>query len=135
MQEQTQKQIFFATGRRKESSARVQLISPGEGKILINKRDYLKYFPTVDQQIQIKKPLTISNLEKNFDILANVSGGGLTGQAGAVSLGIARALVQYNPDLKTPLKKENLLTRDPRSKERKKYGRKGARRRFQWTKR
>jgi len=135
MQEQLQKQVFFATGRRKEASARVRLIFPGEGKILINKRNYLNYFPTIDQQTLIKKPLIISNLENNFDILANVSGGGLSGQAGAVSLGIARALVQYNPDLKTPLKRENLLTRDPRSKERKKYGQKGARRRFQWTKR
>jgi small subunit ribosomal protein S9 len=95
----------------------------------------MKYFSTVDQQMQVKRPLIASQTEGKVDVIASVIGGGINGQAGAVSLGIARALTEWNPQFRAILRKENLLTRDPRAKERKKYGRKGARRRFQWTKR
>lgn len=126
---------ILTTGRRKEAIARVRLILDGKGKITINGKDVDKYFVTVDQVIQVKKPLALSNTESKFDVLAKVTGGGINGQAGAISLGISRALLEWNPELRSTLRKESLLTRDPRSKERKKYGRKGARRRFQWTKR
>jgi small subunit ribosomal protein S9 len=129
------KSTFITTGRRKEAVARVKLIIEGKGNILINGRQLLNYFSTVDQVMQVKKPLAVSNVENKFDVFANVKGGGINGQAGAISLGIARGLLEWNPQLRSALRKENLLTRDPRSKERKKYGRKGARRRFQWTKR
>jgi len=130
-----EKQQFSATGRRKESVARVRVIPEGSGKILVNGRDFDNYFSTIDNLMQIKKALILTELEGKIDVLANVSGGGVTGQAGAVSLGISRCLVEWNPQLRAILRKEDLLTRDPRAKERKKYGRKGARRRFQWTKR
>jgi len=130
-----EKQLFLATGRRKESVARVKIIPEGSGKILVNGRDLSNYFSTIDNLMQIKKPLILAELEDKIDVLANVRGGGVTGQAGAVSLGISRCLVEWNPQLRSILRKEDLLTRDPRAKERKKYGRKGARRRFQWTKR
>ncbi|MBU0694062.1 MAG: 30S ribosomal protein S9 [Candidatus Omnitrophica bacterium] len=125
----------MATGRRKEATARVRLILQGKGRIVINKRDFTNYFPTIDQRTQVKKPLMVGKLEGKADVLANVGGGGQVGQVGAVSLGIARCLLEWDPALRSALRKENLLTRDPRTKERKKYGRKGARRRFQWTKR
>ncbi|MCM8786574.1 MAG: 30S ribosomal protein S9 [Candidatus Omnitrophica bacterium] len=134
-EEQKNNNIIFATGRRKEAIARVRLIPQGKGKILINGRDYLNYFCTIEQRMQVKKPIVAANVENKIDILANVKGGGLTGQAGAVSLGIARCLANLDPQLRAILRKEDLLTRDPRAKERKKYGRKGARKRFQWTKR
>ncbi len=127
--------VLAATGRRKTAIARVRFIPEGKGQIIVNGKNYSDYFPTIDYKIQVTKPLTIVDLVSKVDILANVGGGGLSGQAGAVSLGIARALVEWNPQLRSTLRKEDLLTRDPRSKERKKYGRKGARRRFQWTKR
>jgi len=133
MQQDTK--VISATGRRKDSVARVRLISQGQGKVTINGRELSDYFKTIDQLLQIKKPFTAVGLEGKFDVLANVNGGGINGQAGAISLGISRALLILNPELRATLRKDNLLTRDPRSKERKKYGRKGARRRFQWTKR
>ncbi|MCK9572870.1 MAG: 30S ribosomal protein S9 [Candidatus Omnitrophica bacterium] len=126
---------ILTTGRRKESRARVRLLLDGQGKVTINGKDITKYFVTVDQVMQVKKPFTVSSTEGKFDVLATVTGGGINGQAGAISLGISRALLGWNPELRPTLRKENLLTRDPRTKERKKYGRKGARRRFQWTKR
>jgi len=130
-----QKDFFLATGRRKEAIARVKFIPKGKGRILINGKDFTSYFVTVDHQMQVKKPLLLTDVIDSVDIKARVNGGGPSGQAGAVSLGISRALLEFNPELRAVLRKEDLLTRDPRAKERKKYGRKGARRRFQWTKR
>ncbi len=129
------KEAFMATGRRKEAVARVKFFPQGKGKISINGRSFENYFPTLDNVTQIKKPLIVAELEGKIDISANVNGGGINGQAGAVSLGISRCLLEWNPQLRALLRREDLLTRDPRAKERKKYGRKGARRRFQWTKR
>jgi small subunit ribosomal protein S9 len=130
-----EKNVFLATGRRKEAVARVRIFIQGQGKFLINGKDAMSYFSNVDQRMQVKRPLSVCGQEPKIDIVANVQGGGIGGQAGAVSLGISRALMEWNPQLRAALRKENLLTRDPRAKERKKYGRKGARRRFQWTKR
>jgi len=127
--------FFLTTGRRKEANARVKLIPGGSGKITVNGKDFSVYFTTIDSQAQIKKALITVKKVDDIDIKANVRGGGISGQAGAVSLGIARALVELEPELRPTLRKGDLLTRDPRAKERKKYGRKGARRRFQWTKR
>ncbi len=129
------KEIFMATGRRKKAVARVRFIPKEKGKIIINGRAIEKYFSTIDNIMQVKKPLIVTELQGKIDISANVDGGGVGGQAGAVSLGISRCLVEWNPQLRALLRREDLLTRDPRAKERKKYGRKGARRRFQWTKR
>lgn len=123
-----------AVGRRKEAVARVALL-PGKGNILVNKQPYEKYFIRETDRIIIKQPLQITNNLDKYDIIANITGGGLTGQAGALRLGIARALILSEPELKDPLRKHGFLTRDPRMKERKKYGQKGARKRFQWTKR
>ncbi|MCD6584122.1 MAG: 30S ribosomal protein S9 [Candidatus Omnitrophica bacterium] len=136
MVENLEEKIFaLATGRRKEATARVKVSLPGRGKIIINGRRLEEYFPVITHQVQVKKPLAATELLEKVDIKANVKGGGISGQAGAVSLGIARALIELNPQLRISLRKEDLLTRDPRAKERKKYGRRGARRRFQWTKR
>ena len=129
------KEIFLATGRRKKAIARVRILPQGKGRIQVNGVDFAKYFSTIDNIMQVKKALLITDLEEKIDVSANVRGGGISGQAGAVSLGISRCLVEWNPQLRTLLRREDLLTRDPRAKERKKYGRKGARRRFQWTKR
>jgi small subunit ribosomal protein S9 len=129
------KKQVLATGRRKEASARTTLIFGGRGQILINGRELQNYFPMITHQMQVKRPLILTEMIGKVDVKANVRGGGLSGQAGAVSLGIARALVEFDPNLRAILRKEDLLTRDPRAKERKKYGRRGARRRFQWTKR
>jgi small subunit ribosomal protein S9 len=129
------KESITATGRRKEAVARVRVALGGEGKIVVNGRDFTDYFNTVDQRMMVKKPLILTETEGKLDVFANVNGGGVSGQAGALSLGIARCLVEWNPQLRATLRREDLLTRDPRAKERKKYGRKGARRRFQWTKR
>ena len=124
----------MAVGRRKEAIARVTLL-PGTGNILVNEEPYEKYFIRETDRIIIKQPLQItSNLDK-YDIIANIVGGGLAGQAGALRLGISRALILSQPELKDPLRKHGFLTRDPRMKERKKYGQKCARKRFQWTKR
>jgi small subunit ribosomal protein S9 len=125
---------YKALGRRKESVARVSLLA-GKGDILVNGRPYEKYFLRETDRIIIKQPLAITNNMDKYDIVANLSGGGLTGQAGALRLGIARTLVLAQPELQDLLRKEGFLTRDPRAKERKKYGQKGARKRFQWTKR
>lgn len=133
--EEAAKKTFMATGRRKKAIARVRLFPQGKGKIIINGRDYQDYFFTISNIMQVKKALLVTDLEGKVDIFANVRGGGVSGQAGAVSLGIARCLVEWDPQLRAVLRREELLTRDSRAKERKKYGRKGARRRFQWTKR
>jgi len=125
---------YFATGRRKEAVARVQLV-PGKGEIRVNKRPIQDYFTRETDRIIIQQPLTLTNNLTKFDVIANVTGGGLTGQAGAVRHGISRALILIEPSLKDLLRKNTFLTRDPRMKERKKYGQKGARKRFQWTKR
>ena len=125
---------YTAVGRRKESVARVQLI-PGNGDFLINKRPCEKYFLRETDRIIVKQPLNATNNIGKYDVVANIKGGGLTGQAGALRLGISRALLSMDPALKDLLRKQGYLTRDPRAKERKKYGQKGARKRFQWTKR
>ena len=132
---QKTKEIFSATGRRKEAVARVRMFPQGKGHVSINGRSFSDYFPTIDIIMQVKKALIVAEVEGKMDIKANVNGGGVGGQAGAVSLGIARCLVAWNPQLRSLFRREDLLTRDPRAKERKKYGRKGARRSFQWTKR
>ena len=125
---------YYATGRRKESVARVWL-APGSGKIQVNKQEVMDYFrrPTLD--MIIKQPFGVTETMGQYDVVATVKGGGLTGQAGAMLLGIARALVQVNEELRKPLRNAGFLTRDPREKERKKYGQPGARKRFQFSKR
>ena len=125
---------FYATGRRKTSAARV-FLRPGTGAIRVNSREFEAFFPTEALRTQIKQPLVLTETADKFDILATVAGGGVSGQAGAVRLGIARALVEYNFELRKRLKGEGLLTRDARAKERKKYGMAGARKRFQFSKR
>jgi small subunit ribosomal protein S9 len=125
---------FYATGRRKTSSARV-FLRPGTGTITVNRREFNAFFPTEALRTQIKTPLVMTETVDKFDVLATVAGGGVSGQAGAVRLGIARALVEYNAELRKRLKKGGLLTRDARAKERKKYGMAGARKRFQFSKR
>jgi len=127
-------QVLWATGRRKEAVARVRLI-PGTGTILVNHQPYDRYFPREMLRLAVRQPLLLTHQLGKVDVLVNVEGGGLTGQAGAVRLGIARALTELDPALRGTLRGAGLLTRDPRMKERKKYGRKGARKRFQWTKR
>jgi small subunit ribosomal protein S9 len=124
----------YGTGRRKSSVARVWL-RPGEGKIEVNDRPVDEFFPRPTLKMLLAQPLKVVGMEGKFDVLANVSGGGASGQAGAIRLGIARALVKLDETLRTGLKKAGLLTRDPRVKERKKYGQKGARARFQFSKR
>jgi small subunit ribosomal protein S9 len=124
----------YGTGRRKTSAARV-FLRPGTGTITVNHRDFEKFFTTDALRMQVRRPLALTELGDKFDILATVAGGGVNGQAGAVRLGIARALVEYNHELRRPLKKDGLLTSDSRIKERKKYGMAGARKRFQFSKR
>lgn len=125
---------YYGTGRRKTSTARVYL-RPGKGQITVNRRDFNAYFPNEALQMIIRQPLRLTETTEKFDILVNVDGGGTAGQAGAVRHGITRALMEYNADLRPALKKAGLVTRDPRQKERKKYGQKGARARFQFSKR
>ena len=125
---------FISVGRRKESTARV-ILRPGKGDITVNHKPFEKYFLRETDRIIIKQPLTATNSVSKFDVIANLDGGGLTGQAGALRLGISRALSSADPSTKDLLRKQGYLTRDPRAKERKKYGQKGARKRFQWTKR
>jgi small subunit ribosomal protein S9 len=125
---------YLGTGRRKRSVARV-FLRPGSGKITVNGRAFENYFPTEAGRIPVQQALrTVEMLEK-FDVLVLANGGGVAGQAGAIRLGIARALVEFNAELRGALKKAGLLTRDPRQHERKKYGQKGARKRFQFSKR
>ena len=124
---------FHAVGRRKSAVARVRLVS-GEGKIVINKRDINDYFGLETLKMTVRQPLVLCNVG-NFDVMVNVNGGGLTGQAGAIRHGISRALCKANPELREVLKKNGMLTRDPRMKERKKYGLKAARRAPQFSKR
>ena len=125
---------YYGTGRRKTSTARV-FLRPGNGILTINRRSFEAFFPTEALRTQIKTPLVLTETADKFDVLATVAGGGVSGQAGAVRLGIARALVEYNLELRKALKTEGLLTRDARAKERKKYGMAGARKRFQFSKR
>ena len=125
---------YYATGRRKTSTARV-FLRPGSGAISVNHRAFEAFFPTAALRTQIRIPLVLTEMADKFDVLATVAGGGVSGQAGAVRLGIARALVVYNGELRKALKTEGLLTRDARAKERKKYGMAGARKRFQFSKR
>ncbi|MBE3569052.1 MAG: 30S ribosomal protein S9 [Bacillales bacterium] len=125
---------YYGTGRRKSSVARVRLV-PGDGRIVINGRDVEDYIPFAALREVIKQPLVITETLGNYDVLVNVKGGGYTGQAGAIRHGIARALLQADPEYRQPLKRAGLLTRDARMKERKKYGLKGARRAPQFSKR
>ncbi len=125
---------YYGTGRRKTSTARVYL-RPGSGNIVINRREFNAYFPNEALQMIIRQPLRLTETTEKFDILVNVEGGGQAGQAGAVRHGITRALMEFNADLRPALKKAGFVTRDPRQKERKKYGQKGARARFQFSKR
>ena len=125
---------YYGTGRRKTSTARVYL-RPGSGEFKVNKRGFENYFPNEALRMIIFQPLRLTDTAGKFDILVNVDGGGTAGQAGAVRHGITRALLEYNADLRPVLKKAGLITRDPRKKERKKYGQKGARKRFQFSKR
>ena len=125
---------YYATGRRKTSTARV-FLRPGTGNITVNHREFTNFFPTEAQRVNVRRPLQLTEMTDKFDILATVAGGGVNGQAGAVRLGIARALVEFNAELRKQLKKDGLLTSDSRVKERKKYGMAGARKRFQFSKR
>jgi small subunit ribosomal protein S9 len=125
---------FNAVGRRKTAVARVRLV-PGEGKIVINQRDIDNYFGLETLKMTVRQPLQLTNAAGSFDILVNVVGGGLTGQSGAIRHGISRALCKADPELRAALKKAGFLTRDPRMKERKKYGLKAARRAPQFSKR
>ena len=125
---------YYGTGRRKSSVARVRLV-PGEGRVIINNREFEDYIPFAALREVVKQPLVLTETLGSYDVLVNVHGGGYTGQAGAIRHGISRALLQVDPDYRTPLKRAGFLTRDPRMKERKKYGLKGARRPPQFTKR
>jgi len=125
---------YYGTGRRKSSIARVRLL-PGSGKITINKRDFVDYIPSPATRLDVLQPLNLTNTLSSYDVIVNVCGGGLTGQAGAIRHGISRALIEVNNEYRSVLKKAGLLTRDPRAKERKKYGLKAARRAPQFSKR
>ncbi|MBZ5669694.1 MAG: 30S ribosomal protein S9 [Acidobacteriia bacterium] len=125
---------YTATGRRKTAVARV-IMRPGGGKMLVNRQALDVYFPSEALRAEVQQPLAATELVGKFDILVNACGGGIHGQAGAARLGIARALVLFNPELRARLRQAGFLTRDPRAKERKKYGQKGARKRFQFSKR
>ena len=125
---------YYATGRRKTSTARV-FLRPGTGAITVNRREFGEFFPTESLRIQVKQPLLLTETGERFDVLCTVAGGGVAGQAGAIRLGISRALCAFDLELRGKLKKDGLLTRDARAKERKKYGMAGARKRFQFSKR
>ncbi|HEY7547326.1 MAG TPA: 30S ribosomal protein S9 [Blastocatellia bacterium] len=124
----------YGTGRRKSATARV-FIKPGTGQIVINKRKIEDYFQSEMHRMIIRQPLHLTDTAGKLDILVNVEGGGFAGQAGAVRHGVTRALIEFNPEFRARLKKAGFVTRDPRAKERKKYGQKGARKRFQFSKR
>jgi small subunit ribosomal protein S9 len=125
---------YYATGRRKSSKARVT-ITPGDGRIIINEKPVNIYFPRETLRMMLRQPVELAGITGKYNITATVTGGGLSGQAGAIRHGIARAIVNMDSDLRSRLKKEGFLKRDPREKERKKYGLKGARKRFQFSKR
>ena len=125
---------YYGTGRRKASVARV-FLRPGDGKFTVNHKGFEEYFVTEQQRVSAKRPLALVEMTSNFDVLANVSGGGVSAQADAVKMGISRALLEFNAELRKKLKSDGLLERDSRGKERKKYGQKGARKRFQFSKR
>ena len=125
---------YYGTGRRKSSVARVYLV-PGSGKITINGRTFTDYIPSAAIRLDVLQPLNMTNTQSSYDVNVNVCGGGISGQAGAIRHGISRALLNVNPEFRSVLKKNGMLTRDPRSKERKKYGLKGARRSPQFSKR
>ncbi len=127
-------QQFYGTGRRKTSVARV-FLRPGQGQVTVNKRTFEDYFPREALRLMVAQPLELTNTATQLDVSVNVAGGGLSGQAGAVRHGIARALLVYDANLRPQLKRAGFLTRDPRMKERKKYGQPGARKRFQFSKR
>ena len=124
----------MATGRRKAAVARV-VMRPGEGRVVVNGRRFEDYFPQEGLRVTVRKPLVATENSDKFNIRVNVYGGGLNGQADAAKLGVARALLVYDAELRPQLRKDGFLTRDPRAKERKKYGQKGARARFQFSKR
>jgi small subunit ribosomal protein S9 len=126
--------VYSAVGKRKRSIARIRLI-PGKGNIIVNKREFDSYFGRISNKIHVREPLKLLDLDKKYDVIVNVNGGGLTGQAGAIRHGISKALLDVNADYKPTLKKAGLLTRDARVKERKKYGLRGARKAFQFSKR
>ena len=125
---------YYGTGRRKTSTARVYL-RPGDGNFQVNHKAFEAYFPNETHRMIIRQPLNLTETTGKFDVLVNVAGGGPSGQAGAIRHGITRALMEYNADLRPALKQAGFITRDPRIKERKKYGQKGARKRFQFSKR
>ena len=125
---------YYGTGRRKSATARVYL-RPGAGNFQVNRRAFEVYFPNETLRMIIRQPMQLTETAAKFDVLVNVAGGGPAGQAGAIRHGITRALMEYNGDFRPALKKAGLVTRDPRIKERKKYGQKGARKRFQFSKR
>ncbi|HET6669224.1 MAG TPA: 30S ribosomal protein S9 [Pyrinomonadaceae bacterium] len=125
---------YYGTGRRKTSTARVYL-RPGAGDVVVNRKPFDRYFPNETLRMIIRQPLQLTETTAKFDVLINVTGGGPAGQAGAIRHGITRALLEFNADLRPTLKQAGLVTRDPRIKERKKYGQKGARKRFQFSKR
>ena len=125
---------YYGTGRRKSSVARVRLV-PGSGKITINNREFADYIPSAAVRLDVLQPLNLTNTGTSYDVLVNVDGGGIVGQAGAIRHGISRALLEVNADFRSVLKKAGMLTRDPRAKERKKYGLKAARRSPQFSKR
>jgi len=125
---------YYATGRRKESVARVWL-APGSGRFEVNKRELMAYFRRPTLEMIVRQPFVVTNTLDRYDVKATVKGGGLSGQAGAMVLGISRALVKSDEELRRPLREAGFLTRDPREKERKKYGQPGARKRFQFSKR
>jgi small subunit ribosomal protein S9 len=125
---------FYGTGRRKTSVARV-FLRPGQGRIVVNRRPLEDYFPRETLRLIVVQPLELTGTTGQLDVLVNVAGGGLSGQAGAVRHGISRALLEFNGELRPQLKRAGMLTRDPRMKERKKYGQPGARKRFQFSKR
>jgi len=125
---------YYGTGRRKASIARV-FLRPGTGNFVVNHKPFETYFVTEQQRVSAKRPLVLTEVSGSFDVLANVSGGGVSAQADAVKMGISRALLEFNAELRKTLKGDGLLSRDARIKERKKYGQKGARKRFQFSKR